>query len=60
MKINPDSITGDILLDTIQVGVELGKAWHRGIEYANRKVDGWLWNCDWAWANDSRYHRNPR
>ena len=58
MKFDPDFISGNTLLDAVQIGIELGRMWHRGIEADNHKVDGWLWDKDWACANDSRHHRS--
>lgn len=48
------SILGTVRL-SICVGCAGGKIWHEAIEFVGHRIDRWLWNYDWAWANDRRY-----
>ena len=59
MNSDLDSIIGLIRVAT-RIGIRAGTLWHHAIEAANRRIDRWLWDEDWAWANNRRYLRGPR
>ena len=56
MSSDPFPVLGfDIVVDAIRLGVRVGRLYHFLIETTNCRIDRWLWDCDWAWANDHRY-----
>lgn len=42
-------------IEAAKLSVAGGRLWHWVTECVNARVDQWLWDEPWAWANDSRY-----
>lgn len=47
----------DIIWDAVKIGVGIGRLWNFIIEVVDYRIDRALWDADWAWSNDRRYHQ---
>ncbi len=45
------------VVEVAKAGVLLGRVWNWAIESVNARIDQWLWEEDWAWANNARHQR---